>query len=234
MHSILSTSLWSPRYLRPYAWFRADLGISLVGPSGSEKVAAWGDQSGNGNHLTQGSDPLRPAYDAAVAARGNCPAVRTNGTTYMTGAMTLPREVSWVIAFGSVSSGYALAHSNGAVEYHYIFSGGPATHYVRNTAGTIFYRTVSSQPAFVANTNTIVTYNGSAITMRRSGVLVSMSTDVGNTPAPESIASTLYVGRGGAGGGSSLQILELIVAPPLSAQQISYLNSYFARMKRPN
>lgn len=230
MHSLVASSLWTPKALRPYAWYRADIGISLV----VGKVAAWADQSGNGYHLSQASDPLRPAYDTTVASRGNRPAVRTNGTTYLTGSATLPRELSWIIAFGSVSSGYAFAHSNGSVEYHYTYSGGPATHYVRNTAGTSFYRTVSTQPVFVANTNLVVTYNGVAINARRSGVDLAMSLAVGNPPAPESIASTLYVGRGGGGYGASLQILEIILAPPLNSVQLGALDAYFARLGRPN
>lgn len=222
--------LWTPAQLAPYAWYRGDLGITLVGG----KVAAWADQSGNGYHLSQSSDPLRPAYDATVASRGNCPAVRTDGTTYLTGSATLPRELSWVVAFGSVGPGYAFAHSNGSIEYHYTFSSGPATHFVRNTAGTSYYRTVNTQPVFVANTNLIVTYDGAAISTRRSGASVAMTSAIGTPPASESIASNLYIGRGGVGSGAALQILEIILAPPLSAAQLVALDAYFARLGRPN
>lgn len=232
MHSLVASSLWTPKALRPWAWYRADLGVSLV----VDKVAAWADQSGNGYHLSQASDPLRPAYDTTVASRGNCPAVRTNGTTYLTGNATLPRELSWIIAFGSAGDGYAFAHSNGSAEYHYTFSGGPATHSVRNIAGTSYHRTVNSlaQPVFVADTNLVVTYDGATISTRRSGVNLVMGAPVGTPPASESIASTLYVGRGGAGYGAALQILEIIVAPPLNSVQLGALDAYFARLGRPN
>lgn len=221
---------WSPKALSPFAWYRADLGVSLV----VDKVAAWADQSGNGYHLSQASDPLRPAYDTIVASRGNRPAVRTNGTTYLTGNATLPRELSWIIAFGSVGNGYAFAHSNGSNEYHHTFSGGPATHFVRNIAGTSYSRTSFVQPVFVADTNLVVTYDGATISARRSGVNLAMTAPVGTPPASESIASTLYVGRGGAGYGAALQILEIIVAPPLNSVQLGALDAYFARLGRPN
>lgn len=231
MHSIVaSASLWTPRRLNPIAWYRADLGITLVG----SKVSAWADQSGNGNHLSQSTDALRPAYVASVATRGNCPAVHTTGATYVEGAITLPREVAFVLALGSVGSGYALTHGSGATEYHYVYSGGPATYYTRGTTSAQYYRTVSSQPALVANTNHCVQYDGSVITLRRAGADVAMGSSVGS-PFSETIASTLRVAASVAGGGGApLQILELIVCPPLAAPQYAALDAYFARLGRPN
>lgn len=225
-----SATAWDPRQLLPYAWYRADLGITLVG----SKVSGWDDQSGNGNHLTQTIDALRPTYVASVAARGNCPAIDTTGATYVEGAITLPREVAFVLALGSVGSGYALSHGSGATEYHYIYTGGPATYYTRGTTSAQYYRTVSSQPALVANTNHCVQHDGSVITLRRAGADVAMGTSVGS-PFSETIASTLRVAASGSGGGGApLQILELIICAPLTAPQLAALSAYFARLGRPD
>jgi hypothetical protein len=42
------------------AWYVADTGITLA----TTKVTTWDDQSGNGFHLTQGTDAQRPTYNA--------------------------------------------------------------------------------------------------------------------------------------------------------------------------
>lgn len=46
------------------AWWRADLGITLNGGT----VSAWADQSGNGNHLIQGTGSAQPTYNASGGA----------------------------------------------------------------------------------------------------------------------------------------------------------------------
>lgn len=232
MHSIVaSASLWTPRRLNPIAWYRADLGVTLVG----SKVSAWADQSGNGNHLAQSTDALRPTYVASVATRGNCPAVDTAGSTYVEGTITLPREVAFVVAVGATGSGYVLTHGSGSTEYHYFYSGGPATFYVRRTTSDQYYRTVNTHPALVANTNHIAQYDGSAITLRRAGVDVAMSAPSGAILTPESISSTLRLGVSAAGGsGAGAEWLELIICAPLTAPQLAALDAYFARLGRPN
>lgn len=223
--------LWTPAQLAPYAWYRGDLGITLVGG----KVSAWADQSGNGAHLTQSSDPLRPTYTASVAARGGCPAVVTGAGLYLQCSISLPREIAYVLALGSVSTGYVLSHGAGATEYHYFYSGGPATFYARASTSSQYYRTVETQPALAAHTNHIVQYDGTAITLRRGGSNVAMSAASGSPLTPESISSTLRVCASGAGsGGATLQVLELIVCPPMSSGQLDELDAYFARLGRPN
>lgn len=235
MHSLIaSASLWTPRHLSPIAWYRADLGITLVG----SKVSAWADQSGNGNHLAQSTDALRPTYVTSVATRGGCPAVDTTGGTHLSCTITLPREMAFVLALGSVSAGYGISHTYlaTATECHYVYSSGPATYYVRPVAGgPSYYRTVNAQPAFVADSNTIFQYDGSAITVRRSGVDVVMAAPAGAPFGSEDISGTLRVCAGGTGGGGApLQVLELIVCAPLSAPQLTALDAYFARLGRPN
>ena len=223
--------LWTPSQLAPYAWYRGDLGITLVGG----KVSAWGDQSGNGAHLTQTTDALRPTYVSSVAARGNCPAVVTGSGLYLEGSITLPREVAFVLALGTVGAGYALSHSIGWTEYHYVYSSTAATYYVRRTSAEWYYRTVSTQPAYTANTNHVAQYDGSSITLRRAGVDVAMGAPVGSPLVAESVTGTLRVGAdAGGSNGANLQWCELIICPPLTASQFAALDAYFAHLGRPN
>ncbi len=68
------------------AWYRGDLGITLNGTT----VSAWADQSGNGNHLTQGVALSQPLYEAA--GFGGKPSVLfdgSNDTLVGTGASLL-------------------------------------------------------------------------------------------------------------------------------------------------
>lgn len=58
-------------------WLRSDMGITLAG----SKVSAWADQSGNGNHFTQGTDAWRPIYTASNANLGNKPSLDFSATT---------------------------------------------------------------------------------------------------------------------------------------------------------
>jgi hypothetical protein len=68
---------WTPARLTSLrAWYRSDLGITL---SGSD-VTAWADQSGIGNHLTDGGvSARRPAYSASDAAFGSRPSLTFDG-----------------------------------------------------------------------------------------------------------------------------------------------------------
>jgi hypothetical protein len=53
---------WSPHELAPEFWFRADDTSSITESGG--KVSAWGDHSGNGRDLTEGTASQQPFYDA--------------------------------------------------------------------------------------------------------------------------------------------------------------------------
>jgi hypothetical protein len=57
-------------------WYRSDLGIVL---DGSNNVSQWGDQSGNGRHLTQATAGFRPAY-VASGGPGGLPYLDFDGT----------------------------------------------------------------------------------------------------------------------------------------------------------
>ncbi len=230
--SVAPTSAWTPARLAPYAWYRGDLGVSLVGAG----VAGWADQSGNGAHLVQTVAPLRPALVAASRGDLSWPAIDTAGGTYLETTLTLPRELAFVLALGTVSSssGYGLSHALGATETHYVYSGGPATFFTREISAPSYYRTVATQPALVSQTNVIAQYDGAAITLRRSGVDVPMQPPGGAPITNVNVTGTLRVCSGGTGsGGASLHLIELIICRPLTAGQIAALDAYFARLGRP-
>jgi len=55
-------------------WLRADMGVTASG----DKVSAWADQSGNGNHASQASADCQPAY--VTNAYSSLPVVRFDGS----------------------------------------------------------------------------------------------------------------------------------------------------------
>jgi len=65
----------------PAAWFKANAGVEEADGDPAEDtdgVARWLDQSGNGNHLVQGTASMRPVY--RTAQRGTLPVVRFDGS----------------------------------------------------------------------------------------------------------------------------------------------------------
>lgn len=59
--TIIIPQSWTPANLSNLKiWVKSDTGVTLVGG----KVSQWADQSGNNNHLTQGSASARPTYVA--------------------------------------------------------------------------------------------------------------------------------------------------------------------------
>jgi hypothetical protein len=64
-----SPSPWTPAALGATLkeWLRADMGITLNGSG----VAAWNDQSGNGNHIAQGTASMQPT----MSTMGGMPAL---------------------------------------------------------------------------------------------------------------------------------------------------------------
>lgn len=62
-------SRWSPMVLAPSLWLRADLGVTIA-----TGVSSWADQSGNGNHFTQGTGSRQPTVDANTV--GGQPSIR--------------------------------------------------------------------------------------------------------------------------------------------------------------
>lgn len=143
MHSALtSTVSWSPKAFAPLAWWRADVGMSIL----SGKVAGWGDQSGNGVHLTQGSDPLRPTYVTSGARKGRpCVETTSAGQVLISASVTLPRELAFWVVTGTISTqGFALTHLVGTNRSHYLYLPGIAAFNVTNSTGSLYFARFSS------------------------------------------------------------------------------------------
>lgn len=77
-----SGAQWTPAQRALYAWFRSDLGVSIVGSG----VATWADQSGNARDVTQGTDPNRPGWSASDALFNGLPALTWAGAQWLDGA----------------------------------------------------------------------------------------------------------------------------------------------------
>lgn len=87
-------------------WVRADLGITLnVG-----NVSAWGDQSGNGNHLSQGTAGFQPLFVASAV--NGLPAVRCDGVDdfLQSGAYVDTEPVTLFVVFKTITNGTAGVH----------------------------------------------------------------------------------------------------------------------------
>lgn len=90
--------MWTPKRIGPalMGWYRADLGITLNGST----VSAWADQSGNGNHVTQGTGTAQPTYVASSSYFGR-PALSFDGGDRMVCA-TLSAAVKEITYFAVV------------------------------------------------------------------------------------------------------------------------------------
>lgn len=101
---------WSPSYLAPHAWYRADLGHAT---SDGNPMSAWANQgiAAGAGDLQQGTGSLQPTYDAAHASFNNQAVVNfvSGGDVMYAAADTwwhLPTESSdaSVVAIGSTAS----------------------------------------------------------------------------------------------------------------------------------
>lgn len=109
----LRGSAWTPAQRSTYAWFRSDLGITITGSG----VAAWADQSGNGRHVTQGTDPNRPGYSASDVLFNGRPALTWAGAQWLDGAtwtLTQPWTTYVVWQAGTFADWKTAIDHNGA------------------------------------------------------------------------------------------------------------------------
>lgn len=143
MHSVvIGSSPWTPRRYSPLAWWRADVGVSLV----SSAVAGWGDQSGRGVHLAQGTPGLRPTYVTSGARKGQpCVETTTTGQLLTAAGVTLPREIAvWVVTGTVATAGFALTHLVGSNRSHYLYLPGVAAFSLTNAVGSLYFSRFSS------------------------------------------------------------------------------------------
>lgn len=79
-----SAPAWTPAQLSPQLWVKSDTGITIV-----TGVSQWDDQSGNSNHLTQGTGTRQPTVVAA--ALNGIQGIQFDGTSDLMNAPAFAR-----------------------------------------------------------------------------------------------------------------------------------------------
>ena len=151
--------LWTPSQLAPTAWWRADMGVTLV----TSAVAAWADQSGNGAHLVQGTPGLRPTFIASGSRKGQpCIETTSAGQMLTAASITLPREIAiWIVTGTVTTAGFGLAHLVGSTRTHYLYLPGNAAFRVANADESLYFARFSSW--ICANRDLLGIYDGAAV-----------------------------------------------------------------------
>ena len=223
--------LWTPKRLSPYGWWRADIADVVSG-----KVAALPDQSGNGHHLVQTNDALRPQYVLNVAGRKNQPCVQSTsaGQLLTAAGVTLPRECAiWVVTGSVTSGGFAMTHLVGSNRTHYLYLPGVAGFNVTNAAGSLYFARFSTW--VTASRSLLGIYDGAAIDVFSNNVNANGST-TGAPFAPSSLTGTLGLLCSADGVNPSLmQVFEAAVFPAamLSAVNRGLLHTYQSARYQP-
>lgn len=230
-NNTIAAGIWTPKALSPLAWWRADLGVTLDGGSG--KVAAWADQSGNGVHLVQGSDAIRPSRIASVAGRKNKPCIEATATGQLLSAtgITLPREIAiWVVTGTIATQGFAFTHLVGANRSHYLYLPGVAAFIATNAAGSLYFARFSSWPAGVANRGLLGIYDGTNIDVYSNNVNQNGSVTGAAIPSSNQTGTIgLFCSPDGVNP-SAMQIFEAAIFPAaqlVSASARATLHAYY-------
>ncbi|HXH18104.1 MAG TPA: PKD domain-containing protein, partial [Chitinophagales bacterium] len=95
--AVWSFTVFSPADANVTTWYKADFGVRK---DSNGRVYQWDDASGNGNHMVQTADVLRPLFVDSAAEINNYPLVRFDGTDdYLTFtvALTSIETVFWVV-----------------------------------------------------------------------------------------------------------------------------------------
>lgn len=118
-----TTSIFNPKSISNlFAWFRADLGITLNGST----VSAWADQSSNSRNITQSTALLQPAY--VTNAVNGYPIVRFNNSEYLSNltqfSLTAPFSIFWTLKYKDATNPtdfdytFSLGFGNGTTGQH--------------------------------------------------------------------------------------------------------------------
>jgi len=173
-------------------WTRGDLGITLNGSN----VSAWADQSGNGNHLVQGTALNQPLYVASDAAYGGKPSLTWDGSTssmHTTRTVTLGPGTYIFAVKNTTASSYFAVFQNDSTDY--LFASTGLSSFVSRSAVSC---TANLGAAWGVNASprTIVrTFDGTVAghTIRANGVDLGATT-AGSPPGTGTTAQTLFVG----------------------------------------
>jgi len=219
-NNTIAAGAWTPKRLQPLAWWRADV-VDLVG----SKVAAWPDRSGNGVHLVQTNDVIRPTRVASVAGRKNKPCIEATATGQLLTAagVTLPREIAiWVVTGTIATQGFAFTHLTGTNRSHYLFIPGVAAFQVSNAAGSLFWARFSSwATSKVVNRSLLGIYDGANIDVYSNNANENGST-TGAAFASSNVTGTigLFCSPDGVNP-SAMQIFEAAIFPAAQLASVS-------------
>ena len=221
-----SSHTFSPLDLKPAAWYRSDLLITL----NSTTVSAWGDSSGSGDthkNLTEGTALLQPVYTASDANFNNNPSL-----VFASGAGLV--STSWTSALTQPWSSFAVARCTATGSYLLDTVTGSEVAQIGNSTGFQFFAGSGSG----TNTGgTVVNKTGSYICLYDSAgggnnQYVSsntVATQASHAAGTAGIGSLTVGNTQGLGAFAGWNIAEVaIFSGVLTAGQIASLNAYAA------
>lgn len=200
-------------------WLRADLGITK---DGSNKVSAWADQSGNGNHASQATGDKQPLW--VDAARNGNAVIRFDGVddrlTTVAFACAQPLTILALVRQIAWTAGDRIW--DGLPQDRALLGQVTATPTLKMYAGTAF---VADNTDLAVGTYGVISqvYNGAASAQR-----INSGTDTTGNPGATGITNGLSIGAHGADSAwANCDIGELVVySGALSAANRSACEMY--------
>jgi hypothetical protein len=171
-------------------WIRSDLGITLNGSN----VSAWADQSGAGNHYTQGTGAAQPAYTASDATLNNQPSVLfdgsddfmassfdppTPGAGVVTYVWLIAKSITWTsndVIYGTQAVGNCTVFQGGASPQYAMFGSGGANVNGACTLGN--WARIGA--AFSSSTSDVIRVISTNVTGGNAGAQNSSSSEIGH------------------------------------------------------
>jgi hypothetical protein len=197
-------------------WLRADLGITLNGGN----VSAWADQSGLGNHITQGTASLQPLF-VASGPNGK-PAIRPDGADdFLKGTFTLSQPYTVFMPFKwltlTASGAQDVAFDGSTANAFVVVDNGPRTAIFAGS--TLSYAAIPENGAYVIFGFGV---NGASSFIRSAGSQVASGAAGGNNPG----GLTLGALTGGTRAGN-FETPEIIIYNRIpSAGEIAAIENY--------